>query len=60
MKQPGFAFPKDDALQIQFEEGFGYELTPDQKEAVKEIKEDMEKPQTNGSFALWRCWFWQN
>lgn len=44
MKQPGFAFPKDDALQIQFEEGFGYELTPDQKEAVKEIKEDMEKP----------------
>lgn len=44
MKQPGFAFPKDDALQIQFEECFGYELTPDQKEAVKEIKADMEMP----------------
>ena len=43
-KQPGFAFPKDDALQIQFEECFGYELTPDQKEAVKEIKADMEMP----------------
>lgn len=44
MKQPGFAYPKDDALQIQFEEGFGYELTPDQAEAVKEIKADMELP----------------
>ena len=44
MKQPGFAFPKDDAMQIQFEECFGYELTPDQAEAVKEIKADMELP----------------
>jgi len=42
MKQPGFAYPKDDAMQIQFEECFGYELTPDQSEAVKEIKKDME------------------
>lgn len=44
MKQPGFAYPKDDALQIQFEECFGYDLTPDQAEAVKEIKADMELP----------------
>lgn len=44
MKQPGFAYPEDDALQIQFEEGFGYELTPDQQEAVKEIKADMQLP----------------
>lgn len=44
MKQPGFAFPKDDALQMQFEEEFGYELTPDQQQAVKEIKADMELP----------------
>lgn len=44
MKQPGFAYPKDDAIQIQFEECFGYELTPDQSEAVKEIKADMELP----------------
>ena len=44
MKQPGFAFPKDDAMQIQFDECFGYELTPDQQEAVKEIKADMELP----------------
>lgn len=44
MKQPGFAYPQDDALQIQFEECFGYELTPDQQEAVKEIKSDMQLP----------------
>ncbi len=44
MKQPGFAYPQDDAMQIQFEEGFGYELTPDQQEAVKEIKADMQLP----------------
>lgn len=44
MKQPGFAYPQDDALQIQFEECFGYELTPDQSTAVKEIKADMEIP----------------
>ncbi|WP_028042136.1 transcription-repair coupling factor [Candidatus Stoquefichus massiliensis] len=44
MKQPGFAYPQDDALQIQFEECFGYDLTPDQESAVKEIKADMELP----------------
>ena len=44
MKQPGFAYPKDDAMQIQFEECFGYELTPDQAIAVEEIKADMELP----------------
>lgn len=44
MKQPGFAYPKDDAMQVQFEECFGYELTPDQAVAVEEIKADMELP----------------
>ncbi|MEG0453679.1 MAG: CarD family transcriptional regulator, partial [Coprobacillus sp.] len=44
MKQPGFAYPPDDELQMQFEECFGYELTPDQKEAVSEIKKDMLLP----------------
>lgn len=44
MKQPGFAFLPDDALQQQFEEDFGYELTPDQQAAVDEIKKDMELP----------------
>ncbi len=44
MSQPGFAFPEDDEMQIQFESQFGYELTPDQQRSVDEIKEDMEKP----------------
>lgn len=44
MKQPGFAFLPDNDMQQQFEEDFGYELTPDQSEAVKEIKKDMELP----------------
>lgn len=44
MKQPGFAYPEDCALQIQFEEDFGYELTPDQQKAVDEIKADMMLP----------------
>lgn len=42
MKQTGFAYQEDDDMQLQFEECFGYELTPDQAEAVKEIKADME------------------
>lgn len=42
MQQPGFAYPKDDVLQLQFEQEFGYDLTPDQAQAVKEIKADME------------------
>ena len=31
--------------QFEFENAFGYELTEDQVRSVKEIKEDMEKPQ---------------
>lgn len=38
----GFAFPKDDELQLQFENEFPYELTPDQKTTLREIKDDME------------------
>lgn len=40
----GYAFAKDDSFQIQFENEFPYELTKDQSQALKEIKEDMEKP----------------
>ncbi len=47
-------------MQIQFEECFGYELTPDQKEAVKEIKADMEMPRPMDRLVMWRCWFWEN
>ncbi len=44
MKQPGFAFEPDSAMQVEFEEQFGYNLTPDQQRSVDEIKADMEKP----------------
>ncbi len=39
----GFAFSKDSAWQRTFEERFPYELTPDQKQSVGEIKADMER-----------------
>ena len=45
LSQPGFAFKEDGNLQYQFEADFGHELTFDQKNAVNEIKEDMQKPQ---------------
>lgn len=45
MSSPGFAFSKDNELQIDFEHQFGYELTKDQQRSVDEIKLDMEKPQ---------------
>lgn len=38
----GFAFAKDDEFQQSFEKEFPYQLTPDQDEAVKAIKKDME------------------
>ena len=40
----GFAFSKDTAWQRTFEERFPYELTPDQKQSMQEIKADMEQP----------------
>lgn len=45
MSSPGFAFSKDNELQIDFEHQFGYDLTKDQQRSVDEIKVDMEKPQ---------------
>lgn len=44
-KKAGFAFPKDDELQIMFENEFPYSLTHDQEIVLKEIKNDMEKPE---------------
>ena len=40
----GTAFPPDDELQAAFEAAFPYELTPDQRRAIAEIKRDMEQP----------------
>ncbi len=39
----GFAFSKDTAWQRTFEERFPFELTPDQKQSMEEIKADMEQ-----------------
>ncbi len=38
----GYAYSKDDALQLEFESDFPHQLTVDQKQVVKEIKTDME------------------
>lgn len=39
----GYAFPKDDTLQEEFDQAFEYEPTPDQIQAEHEIKTEMEK-----------------
>lgn len=41
--RPGYAFSPDTPWQREFEERFPYEETPDQLQAVEEIKRDMEK-----------------
>ena len=45
MSQPGFAYAKDNDLQLEFEKKFGFELTVDQQRSLDEIKGDMEKHQ---------------
>jgi len=39
----GFAFSKDSAWQVQLEERFPYQETPDQLQSIREIKADMER-----------------
>jgi transcription-repair coupling factor (superfamily II helicase) len=41
---PGHAFSTDSHWQQEFEDAFEYELTPDQRTAIAEIKADMEQP----------------
>ena len=43
-QMPGIAYPPDDSLMVEFEHAFIYEETPDQLQAIAEIKADMEKP----------------
>ncbi|MDH7500368.1 MAG: transcription-repair coupling factor, partial [candidate division NC10 bacterium] len=40
----GFAFPPDTPWQAEFEAAFPYEETPDQLQAIQEVKRDMESP----------------
>lgn len=41
-RQKGYAFPRDDAWQSEFESSFPYEETDDQLRCIEEIKADME------------------
>ncbi len=41
----GYAFSKDTVWQAQFEDAFPYEETPDQAQAIEDVKRDMERPQ---------------
>lgn len=43
-KAIGFAFSPDTEMQLEFEAAFSYKETPDQLEATREVKADMEKP----------------
>lgn len=43
-RRAGYAFGKDNEWQREFEESFEYDETEGQLKAIKEIKEDMEKP----------------
>jgi len=42
--RPGHAFSPDTAWQAELDSSFPYEETPDQLRALREIKEDMERP----------------
>jgi transcription-repair coupling factor (superfamily II helicase) len=43
---PGHAFSADTHWQQEFEDAFEWELTPDQRTAIADIKNDMESPST--------------
>ena len=44
-QQPGYAFGPDTPWQREMEDGFEFEETPDQFQAIEEVKRDMEAPQ---------------
>ncbi len=44
MASEGHAFSPDDPWQRELEDSFPYVETPDQERAIREVKEDMEKP----------------
>jgi transcription-repair coupling factor (superfamily II helicase) len=43
-RAPGFAYPADGPWQVELEDSFPYEPTPDQLKAIAEVKRDMEQP----------------
>lgn len=42
LESPGFAFPIDGPWQLELEDSFPYEPTPDQVKAIADVKRDME------------------
>jgi transcription-repair coupling factor (superfamily II helicase) len=40
----GYAFAADTPWQLEFEDGFAFDLTPDQETAIEDVKHDMEEP----------------
>ncbi len=50
----GHAFPPDTPWQHELEEAFPYELTPDQRMAIDEVKQDMETAVADGPAGLRR------
>jgi transcription-repair coupling factor (superfamily II helicase) len=56
----GFAFPEDHSWQHEFEASFPYEETPDQLQAVAEVKKTWRKPPPHGQADLRGCWLRQN
>ncbi|HEX8054952.1 MAG TPA: transcription-repair coupling factor [Thermoleophilaceae bacterium] len=42
-RRAGYGFPQDDEWQLQFEAAFPYQETPDQLEAIEQVKADMEE-----------------
>ncbi len=42
--EAGYAFAPDAPWQIEFDHAFLYEETPDQDQAIREVKQDMERP----------------
>ena len=44
-QKPGYAFPPDGPWQLELEDSFPYEPTPDQVKAVADVKRDMETSQ---------------
>jgi transcription-repair coupling factor (superfamily II helicase) len=51
---PGHAFSPDSHWQQEFEDAFEWDLTPDQRTAIDDIKRDMESPTPDGPPALRR------
>jgi transcription-repair coupling factor (superfamily II helicase) len=41
---PGHGFAKDSPWQIELENAFPYTETPDQLQAIEDVKQDMERP----------------